>query len=572
MLDTGEEQNMLRQTGYPSVDKPWLKYYSEEAINSVPFEGSIYHHIRMKNENSLNNYALQYFSKKITYNVLFEKVDGVAAALAYEGIKKGDIVILLMTSCPENVYLFLAINKIGAIANMINPLFSKKQIRDNINNVEAKLMFVLDQFYSKISDISKELCVKKTVIIPIVNSMPPITKILAGIRLNKKIDFNMKVISWKAFLQFKKEIASVNESELPAIMVYSSGTTGASKGIVLTNKGVNTTIAYYENTGFEYKREHTFLQIIPIWFSTGAVFCLFMPLCLGVCTILEPVFNEANFVKDILKYKPNMIMGATSQWLYLLKRLKGKKLDLSFITYPITGGEKILEKTETELNNLLSENKCNFRLIKGYGMCELGSTVTSDTLKYYKYGSVGFPITNVTVAAFDIKKNLECRYNERGEIRVLTPSRMKEYYKQPKATQKFFWKDSEGKEWGCTGDIGYVDEDGFVWVEGRATDYFVSKTGKKIFCFDIEDVILEDEQVEQCEVIGIEEENYSVPYAFIVIKYEQVDTEKILERCKSKLDAESVPVGIRVIDSFPVSLSGKRDLDKLRETVKENYM
>lgn len=558
---------MLNQpTGYPSIDKPWLKYYTEKAISSQPYSGSLYSHIYQNNKEFLNNIALQYFGKKISYKEMFECVERVASALISKGVKEGDNVILLMTSCPELVYLILALNKIGAVANMINPLFSREQIRDRINDTDAELLIVLDQLYGLLDGIQNNLCIKHTVVIPIVNSMPFVTRTIAGVKLKKRISYSERVIPWKQFVseKIRRNTETVNKGENAAIMVYSSGTTGASKGIVLTNKGINSTISHYEHTGFEYIREQTYLQIVPTWFSTGAVFCLFMPLCLGLCVILEPVFSEENFYKDILKYKPNIIMGATSLWLYFLNGMKSKKKDLSFITYPITGGEKILPKTESELNEILKECGCETHLVTGYGMCELGSTATATSMEYYKYGSAGYPIKGVTVAAFDTDSNKECKYNERGEIRVLTPARMQGYYKRSDATAEFFWKDSEEREWGCTGDVGYVDEDGFVWVEGRANDYYINKSGKKIFCFDIESIILQNENVFQCEVLGININSIYVPYAFVVgTNTDTVDINDILNNCKSKLDEDNVPVKIILLDKFPVKGSGKRDMEQL---------
>jgi len=320
-----------RQTGYPSVDLPWLKYYTEEAISSQPYSGSVYSHIYDNNKGYLCNVALQYFGKKISYKDLFEKVDCVASALITKGVKEGDNVILLMTSCPELVYLILALNKIGAVANMINPLFSQEQIRDRINDTDAELLIVLDQLYGLLEGIQHDLCIKNTVVIPIVNSMPFATRLVAGIKLKKSITFTDRIITWKQFCgaNIQSNIETVNKGENAAIMVYSSGTTGASKGIVLTNNGINATVAHYEFTGFEYEREQTYLQIVPTWFSTGAVFCLFMPLCLGLCVIIEPVFSEENFTRDILKYKPNLILGATSLWLYFLNHVKRKRVVLN---------------------------------------------------------------------------------------------------------------------------------------------------------------------------------------------------------------------------------------------------
>ena len=205
---------------------------------------------------------------------MLHKVDIAASAFANYGVKEGDKVILIMTSCPELVYILLALNKIGAVANMINPLFTQEQIRDRINDTNADVMIVLDQFWGLIDSIFQELCIKRTVVVPIVESMPTITKLIAGIKLKKKIPYSKKILSFRDFLKINdgKSCKEECKSDIPAIMVYSSGTTGASKGIVLTNKGMNATIAHYEHTGFEYNRNYTYLQIVPVWFSTGAVF------------------------------------------------------------------------------------------------------------------------------------------------------------------------------------------------------------------------------------------------------------------------------------------------------------
>lgn len=204
-------------------------------------------------------------------------------------------------------------------------------------------------------------------------------------------------------------------------MVYSSGTTGASKGIVLTNDGINATISHYMISDFPYKRGNRFLQMIPVWFSTGMVISLLMPLCLGITTVLEPIFSKESFVADMKKYKPNMTLAATSLWLYAMKCKELKNADFSFLTYPITGGEQVLPRVELALNNFLQSHGCNTSLLKGYGMCELGSTVSTDSLICVKPGASGYPISHVTVAAFDPDTNQEMKYNERGELRVQSP-------------------------------------------------------------------------------------------------------------------------------------------------------
>ena len=564
-------------TGYPSIDKPWLKYYSEEAINAPIPQCTVYENIFNRNKDHLNDIALIYFGHKITYRSLFDNVEIIKRAFEKSGLKKGDIVVMITSSTPETIYAVLALCRIGAIANMVNPLFEEQQIIDRINETNASILIVLDRMYFKIQNIVNDLCIKEIIFISATNSMPVLTKIGAALKLGKSgVRYGARIIEWKHFIDRSKNSSetkdAVYENGSPFIMVYSSGTTGASKGIVLTNEGINATISHYYSMGFKYNRKNTMLQMIPIWFSTGIVFSVLMPLCLGITVILEPVFNEINFARDLIKYKPNMVLTATSLWIYACKSKQLRKANLSHLAFPITGGEKITLETENYINRFLSSHNSNNRLLKGYGMCELGGTVTADSQYVIKEGSVGFPINKVIVSAFDVKTNKELKYNERGEIRVNSPARMKEYYKNPEATNNFFYTDNNGNMWGCTGDIGYMDENGFLFVLGRANDSFISKNGKTIYCFDIENVILQNENISRCKVVGVEINNSYVPIAHIVIdkacdlsKDDLID--QIHKKCLECLEPDAIPYGYKFRDSLPINQSGKMDVEALKNDV-----
>lgn len=567
-------------TGYPSIDKPWLKYYSEEALNTPPQECTLLEYIYKNNNTYSNDIAIEYFGNKITYKQLFENVDKAKKAFLKLGVKKGDKVIMFTSSTPETIYVILALCRIGAVANMINPLFSNEQIIDRINETDATIMISLDQLYGKIADVIKDTCIKTTIIVPVCNSMPTILRNIAGIKMKKKISYDSSVVKWDNFILNGTNILpsddAAYEKDRPLVMVYSSGTTGASKGIVLTNDGINATISHYLNSDFPFKRGNTFLQMIPVWFSTGIVLSVLMPICLGITSILEPVFSKESFAKDIKKYKPNMTLGATSLWIYASTCKELKNTDLSFMTYPITGGEQVLSRVESSINAFLKSHRCKAVLFKGYGMCELGSTISSDAHVMSKTGSTGFPILNVTVAAFDTETNKEKKYNERGEIRVLSPSRMKEYFKNPDATNKFFCKDGNGNMWGCTGDIGYIDKEGFVFILGRATDYYISEKGNKIYCFDIENIILENENVAQCEVVGLPQDHFQIPVAHIVLEEncnlsEKELLEAIHNNCTKKLADDCIPYGYKIWKAFPVKDNGKRDMELIKSD-KEDFL
>lgn len=562
-----------KPTGYPSIDKPWVKYYSEEAINAPLPECTVFENIYRHNSPYPNDTALEYYGKRINYKTLFDNVESAKKALLAYGIKKDSKVILYTSSTPETVYTVLALCRIGAVANMINPLFTNEQVIDRINETDATLMIALDQLYGKIAESIKKTCIQQTVIVPVTGAMPMLYGAVAKLKLKTNYPVQNTIL-WNDFIKSGTDVFKISdapyEKNSPLIMVYSSGTTGASKGIVLTNDGINATISHYMISDFPYKRENRFLQMIPIWFSTGMVFSLLMPLCLGITTVLEPVFSKESFVADMKKYKPNMTLTATSLWLYAMKCKELKNTDLSFLTYPITGGEQVLPRVELALNNFLKEHGCKTSLLKGYGMCELGSTVSSDSLVCVKPGATGYPISHVTVAAFDLETNREMKYNKCGEIRVQSPCSMKEYFKNPDATNAYFWKDDDGRVWGCTGDMGYIDEDGFVYVLGRVNDSFISSNGNKIYCFDIENIIMKNSNVAQCEVVGlIISEGFEIPVAHIILNDECTlnDFEilsQIHDSCINSLSPDAIPQGYKICHTFPVKNNGKRDMELIK--------
>lgn len=567
-------------TGYPSIDKPWLKYFKRELIDEPIPKRTVYQSIYENNKAFLTDDAINYFGNKISYGKLFSCVDICTRSLLKIGISRGNCVTLCTAGVPEAIYIVLSCSRIGAIANFINPLFSEDQIIDRINETEAEWIFVLDEMYSFIRGALERTCVGNIVIIPATNSIPlPLSKVLylrSKARIILKETHEKKYFSYSDFTKlgadYNGKLDFPYQEDTPTVMVYSSGTTGASKGILLTNDSINAIIQNYKRDTFYGKRTDTFLSMIPVWFSTGIVLSLIMPLAHGVCVIPEPKFSKESFARDLKKYKPTLTLTATSLWLYVATAEETKDIDLSNMTYPSTGGEKISEKDEHMLNEFLEEHGCKVELLKGYGMCELGSEVTGTTAAdgyKSKIGSVGYPILNSIVSAFNIDTDEELKYGERGEIRVCSPAHMKGYYKNPEATKKFFKEDKNGNIWGCTGDIGYVDEDGEVFICGRATDSATLKTAERIYLFDIEDVIFEDESVAQCKVVDINTPDGTELAAHIVFKEGTDDLDTALHRIHNlllaKLPASQVPKYYKSRSSMPVHSNGKRDVEALRK-------
>lgn len=546
-------------TGYPSIDKPWLKYYTDEAIHAEIPEYTIYQNIYNHNKDYPNDAALLFFGKKISYRQLFAEVEKVEKAFIAQGVKRGDNVALCVPATPEAIYAILALNKISANANMLNPTFTEQQLTDRINETEASVMFVVNELYSRVEKIIPNTCIKTVITCAAVNSLGPIVKLI------KKAKNIPHTLSWGKFLASGRNASTSADvpyqENVPAIMVYSSGTTGASKGIQLTNNSINATITQYEYTGFKLARQDRYFAQIPIWFSTGICVTMLVPLCLGVTVILEPIYDFELFYQHISKYKPNFMVTAVGLVDYLRNK---KEIDPAYkeFKYLVIGGEYVVPHAESVFNEWLKKNGSESQLHKGYGMCECGGTITSTNAVSNKFGTVGIPMAQVVVSAFDLETGEELTYGNRGELRVLSPCKMSGYYKHPEATAKYFKTDEQGRTWACTGDMGYVEEDGNVYVDGRISDSYVNEQGETIYLFDIERAILDVEVVRQCKTVVSEIDGKQTHVAHAVFFDDKGTTEEIIAQiqavCKEKLSENHYPHLIKLHeDALPVSPSGK---------------
>lgn len=556
-------------TGYPSIDKPWLKYYSEEAINAPIPKCTIYENIYNHNKTYPQDVALLYFGKKITYRQVFREVEKAERAFLAYGVRRGDNVALCVPATPEAIYAILALNKIGADANMLNPTFTQQQLKDRLNDIEATLLLVVGELYGQLEKVIPQTKIKTVISYPAVNALGPM------VRLIKKAKDIPGTIPWNQFITMGKNTAppapAPYQKDVPAIIVYSSGTTGASKGIQLTNDGINATITQYEYAGFVMNRQDRYFAQVPIWFSTGIAVTMLVPLCLGVTVILEPIYDFELLYQHILKYKPNFMVSAVGLVDYLCQR---KEVDPAYkeFKYLVIGGEYVVPHAEVEFNKWLKKNGSSSQLYKGYGMCECGGTVTTTLPQSNNIGSAGIPLAKVTVSSFDLTTGKELKYGQRGEIRVMSPCRMKGYYKRPDATLEYFKTDEKGNVWACTGDMGWVAEDGNIYVDGRISASYIDEHGDEIYLFDIERAILDVESVRQCKVVVSEIDGRQTHVAHVVLSPDKGTEEEIIEQikcvCAKKLLENHQPHLLKLYDdALPVAPSGKLDSEKMKADI-----
>lgn len=536
-----------------------MQWYDGAVEDNKVLSHTVWENVFQNNIKHSKNTALIFQNKKIAYKTIFEKTKEVANALVGNGIKNGNRIIICSTGTPETVYLLLACSMIGACAEMINLSLGSDAISTSLSESNAQYVFCLDRIFSKMQGLLTKIN-KKVVVIPATFSLSKIIQLLVKISEKEKCDLG-NTISWKEFLQNATRQCEVNanpESEL--VIVYTSGSTGKPKAIVHTNHSYTAMSEQYRICEYPFKRNDLFLNQIPFFIASGLSFMLMAPLMLGITVVLEPEYEPQKWVEDILKYKPEVICATKSFWDIAVHENMFVDKNLSYINIAVQGGEPNTEKMENDINALLSDCGCRNKIVVGYGMSELNGTLTTSSFKKHNPGSTGIPLPGVVVSAFDTKNGMECRINERGELMAMSPCAMKCYANNQELTEKFKWVDSTGRAWYKTGDIGYVDEFGEVYVLGRAIDV-VEVSEQKIYLFDIEKEILMKANVSECKVVANEE---NMLFINIITASDKDEVEDEVYKLITAHLPENVKFGIRLWKEFPINANGKCDREALK--------
>ncbi len=558
-------------TGYPSVDKPWLKYYDEEARNYPLPEETAHHYLLRSNEQHPADIAINYYGKKISHSELRTDIETVAQALAAAGVKKGDTVTICSVTIPEVICLFYALNKIGAVANMIDPRVNAERFTQILKASDCKLLFCLDLIYEKVESIIQKANIAQCVIISATSSLPLGLKLLASLKQSK---MKSRCIYWNAFL---KQRASgsvetvVYTPNYPAAIVYTGGTTGVPKGAILTNDNFNAMAeAYKKCIPPKDKRGQKILNIMPPFIAYGLVTGIHMPLSVGAVNILIPRFNPKDFPKLLKKHRPQHTLGVPSHYSILLNNPEMSGVDLSFWVNPAVGGDSMNSTLEERLNDFLKEHNCKSRITKGYGMTELSGTAISSSFAFNKYESVGIPFSKNNVGSFAPGTDEELPYGEIGEICITSPTMFLGYLNEEE-NQYVKKQHKDGTVWIHSQDYGYIDEDGFVFIKGRIKRTLVRPDGHNNYPMEMESVLNTHPDVADSAVVGFAAERFGngqIPVAFVVLRDKKngAELEKVLlDYCKEKLPQRDIPCGIVTVDELPVTNIGKVDHKKLEE-------
>lgn len=569
-------------TGYPSIDKPWLKFYSEDEINTPLPDCTMYELVYKNNQDNLERIALNYYGTKISYTKMLEEISLLSGALENIGVKKGDIVSVCMINSPETIFLLFALNKLGAVANMVYGSSTTNELKKHLMDTGSTIVVTLDMFQEKFEAIADETGLKHVVVANLIQSMAPVTRLgakyIKGLK-PKALPSDSRFLSWKQFSKMKRPCETVcHDADAPAVITYTGGTTGGSKGAILSSRAVNAVAQQYIMGEEDLQRDHTWAQVLPLFIAYGVTCSLMIPLAVGMTLIVRIPMSES-IAALCKKFSPNHIVYGPAFWEAFAD--DNADLDLSYFVAPVTGGDTLRPSVETKINTYLQTHNSPYPLMNGYGMTEVGAAVSVNFLRAHKFGSVGIPFINSILSAFDPDTGEELPYGQEGELCICTPSMMSGYVNNPEETAHMIRLHKDGKQWVHSGDLGFISEDGFVHVSGRLKRYMLciaNGVQKKVFSLDIERVLLENPMVENCAVVPIDHaELFQAPIAYVILKKgvraSNVTETELRTYSETKLDEVYRPLQYIFVEKFPLTKVGKVDyLNLEKEATEKNKL
>ena len=558
---------------------PWEKYYKKKDMNITSPNKSLYRFLRDKAiENDYNNnIAITYFGTHRTYNDFFKEIHIVAKSFKSQGIRKGDVVTILSANIPEAVVSFYALNKIGAVANILHPLLSENEIKQALQNYSSVMIVAMDICYSKIKNIIKETNVYKAVIISAKDSMNTLTKIGYELTQGRKIEkpkSSELYIYWKDFYLKGKNYntTKVEESgnrDTPAVILQSGGSTGTPKGIVLSNGNFNSATIAATKAYPDLCNEDRILGILPIFHGLGLEVGMNDAFYVGAEVVLIPTFKAQEFDKLLVKHKPTVLLGVPTLFEALTTNERMENVSLAQLKYVIAGGDTLNKNRVNKINDFLHSHGAKTNMIQGYGMTEAVAAVCVDLKYASRPGTIGIPWPGIYLKIVHPGTDEEVEYGTDGEICISGPVVMLGYYNNERETNDALHIHKDGNIWLHSGDIGCMDKDGFVSYKQRIKRMIVT-SGYNVYPSQIEEVLETHPAVMDATVIGIPHQyKVEVGKAYIALKKGYRETEELkkelLELCKKNLAYYAIPKEWEFRKSLPKTIVGKVDFRKLQE-------
>lgn len=557
--------------------KPWLEYYEEEgAPSTIEYpDCSMVDMVMQSAEKWPDNVAYTYYGHKVTYKNFVKKIEKAARALKNYGVKEGDRVTICMPNTPEGITMVYAVNMVGAVCNMVHPLSSEKELEYYIKVAESKYVLVIDAVFDKIYKLRDVAQLERIIVVRPSAGLGFLKKKLYNTLHVKKVRLpvnDSRVVLWEDFIAnsyfYQGNYHEERGGEDLAVIMYSGGTTGAPKAVMLSNLNINAESICDATMIRQIVPGATVLSILPLFHCFGLGVCIHTPLCRGMGCILIPAFSHKQFAEIIRKNEPNFIVGVPTLFEALINtKLKSK--DLKSVTAVICGGDALNQTLRDKVNQFLENHGSEAKIRVGYGLTEGSGAVCLSPERTFADGIIGVPMpdTDFKIIKNDTFKELPA--GEEGEICISGPLVMMGYLGDDVETAQTIRLHDDGKLWLHTGDIGYLGEDGLIYFAQRLKRIIIS-SGYNIYPTHLESIINSHEAVLTSTVIGIDHHyKGQVPKAFIVLKPGYKPGKRLEREIRELLERNvpiyALPAAYEFRDKLPKTKVGKvafRELEK----------
>ena len=547
---------------------PWLGSLGEVPATLDYFQGSMFEAVESTAKAYPNYVAFDFMGKSTTYQDMLQNIEKCARSLRTIGVREGDRVTIAMPNCPQAIYMLYGVNRIGAIANMVHPLSSEKELEFYINESESVTVVTLDQFYNKFEAIRQNTKVVNIVIARIRDALS--RPMRAGYMLTEgrkleKIPEDAPVIMWDEFMRLGKSCFwnyKVSRTGAdPAAILYSGGTTGTTKGILLTNLNFNALAQQIVATNPMFQPGDRMLSAMPLFHGFGLGVCIHSMLANGGRCVLVPRFTAESYSKLITKYKCNFIAGVPTLYEALLRLPNMDKADLSCLKGVFSGGDSLSVELKKKFDRFLAQHKATIQVREGYGTTETVTACCLTPVHMFKEGSIGLPFPDTYIKIVKAGTDEELPYGEEGEILLAGPTVMREYIKHPEETANTLRRHADGLTWVYTGDLGVMDAEGFIYFRGRSKRMIVT-SGYNVYPAQLENILDANELVLMSCVIGVPD-SYKMQRvkAYLVLQpgVPANDETKaaIMAYAGKHIAKYAMPKEIEFRDSLPKTLVGK---------------
>jgi long-chain acyl-CoA synthetase len=542
------------------IEKPWFKFWPEDVPRHIEYPSVPLSEILRKTaEKNPNQTAIIYFDRGITYRELDQASDRFAAALAALEVKKGDKVAIFLPNIPQFIISYYGTLRLGAIETAISPLYKEREVEHQLNDSEAETIVILDALYPILENVVARTKVKRIIFTGLKDFMPTGIALLGSL-LRKIPSYRVEpkpgTYSFKELLREHDEKppkVDIDPQEDLAALQYTGGTTGISKGAMLTHMNLVSNAVMCAEWLKGKQAEEKFLTVLPLFHIYGMTTGMNAPIYLAGKMVLLPHFDAAVTLEAIEKNKVTVFCGAPTMYAMLLAHPKVNNFDLSSVHFCLSGSSPLPPEVQKKWMEITGGV-----LIEGYGLTECSPVTHSNPLdrsmKTVKVGSIGFPYPDTDAKIMDVETGEnELEPGQEGELVVKGPQVMKGYWKMPEESAAVL---RDG--WLYTGDIGKMDEDGYFYITDRKKDLIKYK-GYSVYPREIEDVIYEHPAVKLCAVIGKPDAVAGeIPKAFVVLKQGKTATaDEIKEFANGKMAPYKAVREVEFRTELPMTLVGK---------------